>query len=80
MFADRSEDPALRPRLESLAKNPSTALSHEDEVGVNWKVKRGWPSRHLRAFGTYSGINVEDADSLFDRKLSLDLVEKRMNS
>lgn len=26
--------------------------------------------------GTYSGINVEDADSLFDRKV----VEKRMNS
>ena len=24
-----------------LAKNPSTALSHEHEVGVKWKAKRG---------------------------------------
>ena len=26
---------------ESLAKKPSTALSHELEVGVKWKVQRG---------------------------------------
>ncbi len=41
----------LARRLESLAKKPSTALSHEDEVGVKWKVKRGWRSSHLRTFG-----------------------------
>src|SRR5512132_738868 len=33
--------PRLRRRLESLAKNPSTALSQEAEVGVKWKVQRG---------------------------------------
>jgi hypothetical protein len=26
--------------LDSLAKKPSTAVSHEHEVGVKWKVKR----------------------------------------
>ena len=38
--------PRLSRRLASLAKNPSTALSHEQEVGVKWKVKRGWRSSH----------------------------------
>src|SRR6476619_5132754 len=32
--------PRFSRRLASLAKNPSTALSHEHEVGVKWKVKR----------------------------------------
>lgn len=32
--------PRLRRRLASLAEKPSTALSHEHEVGVKWKVKR----------------------------------------
>jgi hypothetical protein len=26
----------------SLAKKPSTALSQDAEVGVKWKVQRGW--------------------------------------
>ncbi len=30
----------LSRRLASLAKKPSTALSHEDEVGVKWNVQR----------------------------------------
>src|SRR5947208_15788062 len=34
--------PRLRRRLVSLAKKPSTALSQELEVGVKWKVQRGW--------------------------------------
>src|SRR5665213_1943077 len=45
--------------LASFAKNPSTALSHEHEVGVKWKAKRGWrssSSRHLRLSG------IEEAD------------------
>jgi len=33
--------PRLSRRRVSLAKNPSTALSHEDEVGVKWKVQLG---------------------------------------
>ena len=35
----------------SVEKNPSTALSHEAEVGVKWKVKPRMackPSAHLR--------------------------------
>ena len=38
---DRYEDAALYLRLESFAKKPSTALSHEAEVGVKWNVQRG---------------------------------------
>ena len=38
--------PRFSRRLASLAKNPSTALSHEHEVGVKWKVKRGCRSSH----------------------------------
>jgi uncharacterized protein len=32
---------ALEPLAMSLAKNPSTALSQDAEVGVKWKVQRG---------------------------------------
>ena len=45
MAAWRSITHRKTPRLSrcsaSSAKNPSTALSHEHEVGVKWKVKRG---------------------------------------
>jgi hypothetical protein len=34
--------PCLSLRRVSLAKKPSTALSQEQEVGVKWKVHRGW--------------------------------------
>jgi hypothetical protein len=37
---ERMKNPALERRFDSLAKKPSTALSHEHEVGVKWKVKR----------------------------------------
>src|SRR4051812_20812576 len=37
--------------LASLAKKPSTALSHEHEVGVKWKAKRGCRSSHWPTFG-----------------------------
>src|SRR6266851_2902590 len=43
--------PRLRRRFVSLAKKPSTALSHDAEVGVKWKVKRGCCASHLRTFG-----------------------------
>ena len=48
---DGAEDAALQRRLVSLAKKPSTALSQEQEVGVKWKVKRGWRSSQARTFG-----------------------------
>ena len=40
--------PRLRLRLVRMAKKPSTALSQEDEVGVKWKVQRGWRASHWR--------------------------------
>ena len=43
--------PRFNRRFASLAKKPSTALSHEQEVGVKWKVKRGCRSSHCRTFG-----------------------------
>ena len=37
--------PRFKRRRLSLAKNPSTALSQEHEVGVKWKTKRGGSSQ-----------------------------------
>ena len=58
----------------SLAKNPSTALSQEAEVGVKWKVQRGWlrePFAHLRVL--VRGVVVDDGvDRLSLGNLGLD--------
>jgi hypothetical protein len=43
--------PRLRPRLVSLAKKPSTALSQDAEVGAKWKVQRGCRASQSRTFG-----------------------------
>src|SRR5271154_6727359 len=43
--------PRFNRRRLSLAKNPSTALSQEHEVGVKWKTKRGWRSSQTRTLG-----------------------------
>jgi hypothetical protein len=43
--------PRLSRRRESFAKKPSTALSQDADVGVKWKVHRGWRASHLRTFG-----------------------------
>jgi len=40
--------PRLRRRLVRMAKKPSTALSHDAEVGVKWNVQRGWRANHRR--------------------------------
>ncbi|MFT7027551.1 MAG: hypothetical protein ACJAVS_001782 [Paracoccaceae bacterium] len=40
--------PRLRRRRVSVAKKPSMAVSHEPEVGVKGKVRRGWRSGHAR--------------------------------
>ena len=45
---DGLEEPYLSLRRVSLAKKPSTALSHEHEVGVKWKVQRGWRASQAR--------------------------------
>src|SRR4051794_22122720 len=46
--------------LASLAKKPSTALSHEHKVGVQWKATRVLvePLAHLRML--MGGVVVED--------------------
>ena len=36
----RVEDAAFRRPFDWLAKKPTAALSHEQEVGVKWKVRR----------------------------------------
>ena len=41
-----SEDTALQSLLGKFGEEPSTALSHEHEVGVKWKAKRGCRSSH----------------------------------
>src|SRR5271170_282498 len=43
--------PRFSRRLVSLAKKPSTALSQLAEVGVKWKVHRGWRASHWRTAG-----------------------------
>src|SRR4051794_26915569 len=43
--------PRLRRRLVSLAKKPSTAFSHDAEVGGKWKAQRGGRASHARALG-----------------------------
>ena len=48
---DGVEDAVLEPARESLAKKPSTALSQEQEVGVKWKVQRGWRASQARTLG-----------------------------
>ena len=35
----------------SSAKKVSTAFSHEPEVGVKWKVQRGWRASQRRTLG-----------------------------
>ena len=43
--------PRLSCRLVSLAKNPSTPLSHDADEGVKWKVQRGYRLSHARTLG-----------------------------
>ena len=48
---DGAEDTTFQSTSAELAKNPSTALSQEHEVGVKWKTKRGWRSSQARTLG-----------------------------
>src|SRR3954462_6346044 len=43
--------PRFSRRLVSVAKKVSTALSQEHEVGVKWKVKRGWRASQASTLG-----------------------------
>jgi len=48
---DALEHATLGRRLVNLAKEPSTALSHEADVGVKWKWKRLCRSSQARTLG-----------------------------
>ena len=48
---DRSNTPRLSLRLVSVAKKPSTALSHEQDVGVKWKTNRSCRASHWSTLG-----------------------------
>jgi hypothetical protein len=43
--------PRLRRYRVSLANQPSTALAQEHDVGVKWKVTRGWRASQPRTLG-----------------------------
>ena len=61
-----------------LEKKFSTALSQEAEVGVKWKVQRGWRASQSQHFGMFvGGIVVEHrVDQLAGRDLALDGIEE----
>ena len=61
----------------SLAKNVSTALSQEHEVGVKWKVQRGWRPSHAITLGCLWVAVVQDrVHQLAGRDRRLDGVEE----
>ena len=64
--------PRFSLRLVSVAKKPSTALSHEQEVGVKWKTNRSMPGEPLAHLGMLvGGVIVEDhVDDLAGRNLA----------
>ncbi len=62
----------------SLAKKPSAALSHEQGIGVKWKVQRGWRSSQARnlILLVRRVVVEDDVDILVRRGLALDAVEE----
>ena len=48
---DGSKHAAFEAALGQDGEKPSTALSHEAEVGVKWNVQRGWRASHWRTEG-----------------------------
>jgi hypothetical protein len=64
----------------SSAKKPSTAFSHEQDIGVKWKVQRGWRSSQARAPGTYWVVAQDDMDTLRAGMSRSSAFRKRMNS
>ena len=48
---DRAERTAFEATLAEFGEEALTALSQEAEVGVKWKVKRGWRASQAITFG-----------------------------
>ena len=70
--------PRFRRRRVSVAKKVSTALSQEQEVGVKWKVQRGWRFEPGADLGVLvGGVVVEDGvDQLAGRHVAPRPVEE----
>ncbi len=62
---DAGEGASPQPTTVSAEKKPSTALSHEAEVGVKWNVQRGCRASQARTFGFFGGDVVEDRVDCF---------------
>ena len=62
----------------SAEKKVSTAFSHEPEVGVKWKTKRGWRASQAQHLGMLVAAVVveDDVDHLAGRHRGLDGVEE----
>ena len=71
--ADRNM-PRFSRRFVSIAKNPSTALSQDAEVGVKWKLQWGWRASHWRTLWMFVRCVIVDdgVDYLSRRNLFLD--------
>src|SRR6478609_9160183 len=72
------KSPRLSRRRVSAEKKPSTAFSHEAEVGVKWNTQRGWRESQARTLGCLlDGIVVHDrVHQLAGRDCRLNGVEK----
>src|SRR6185436_19337499 len=72
------KSPRFSRRRVSVEKNPSTAFSHEAEVGVKWNTQRGWRDSQARTPRVLvDGIVVHDrVYDLAGRDCCLDGVEK----
>ena len=57
--------PRFNRRLVRVAKKVSTAFSQEHEVGVKWKVKRGWRASQERLDARRPGFVVQQAINTF---------------
>jgi hypothetical protein len=76
--ATERNTPRFSRRFVSMAKKPSTALSHDAEVGVKWNVQRGWLASQLAHLGMFVGsIIIDDGvDHFSNWRLSLDGIEE----
>ena len=59
-----------------VEKNPSTALSHEADVGVKWNVHRGWSASHARTLGCLCVIIGDGMNDLSGGDGSFDSVQE----
>ncbi len=50
---DRVKDAVLQPSTCQFSKKPSTAFSHEHDVGTKWKIHRGCLASQAWTFGCW---------------------------